>query len=218
MAILLCCFKVTLILSRAMRVSKCTVGSLSHTHIRTHMHTHTPHRHTGKPLKTHHTQKAFTLYLLLPTDRGSHAAKAATTWNMKEWGRNSSIKTAWGRKGGMLVSESLPGKARKLFLLPWSFWANNPAQDLLTSCFCWAWTGPPQEQKTSPLPGPEMASARGHPAKVGTEQNKQALTNRTSPATLLKLQLQVDSGHLWRRDSQEVVISIWNIHFLNFLH
>lgn len=51
-----------------------------------------------------------------------------------------------------------------------------------------------------------------------TEQSKQALTNRTSSAIRLKLQPQVHSGHLWQWDSQDVVISIWNNRFLNFLH
>lgn len=47
------------------------------TYIHTHTDTHS-WRHTGKPLKTHHTQRAFTLHLFLLTNRGSHAAKAAT--------------------------------------------------------------------------------------------------------------------------------------------
>lgn len=41
---------------------------------------------------------------------------------MKKWRRNSSIKTAWKGKEGVLVSESLCGKARQLLLLldhPW---------------------------------------------------------------------------------------------------
>jgi hypothetical protein len=37
---------------------------------------------------------------------------------MKEWGRNSSIKQLGEGKEGMLVSETLHEKARKLFLLP----------------------------------------------------------------------------------------------------
>lgn len=83
-----------------------------------------PHRDTWKTLKVCGT-RAFPPHNFLPTDGGRQAAK----YFLQEYQRgrrNSSIRTAWERKGENPCQGRLQRERRKLLLLPWPSWVNNP--------------------------------------------------------------------------------------------
>lgn len=130
------------IISSNKDIQMCFACSLSHTH--------TPHEHTAKKnLENMPYTKGLHSLLLLPRCQGSNPHM-----NMKEWGRNSSIKTAWGRKGKSSLSAKVSLERPENF----SFCPDYPGQiTLLKICF------PELRSQVLPLNVHRMGNMKIHP-------------------------------------------------------